>query len=61
MPDTALILRRTLTERQLIGGEVQKTPKNSLIREPWLLISGLRALQTRHSDLFKTAAPQRIN
>ena len=30
MPDAALILRRTLAERQLIGGEVQKPLKNGL-------------------------------
>ena len=34
MPDAAFILRRTLAERQLIGGEVQKPPKKSLIRGP---------------------------
>jgi hypothetical protein len=35
MPDAALILRRTLAERQLIGGEAQKPQKNRVIPGLW--------------------------
>jgi len=35
MAAAVLILRRTLAERQLIGGEGQKPLKNSIILEPW--------------------------